>query len=137
MNTSFSSFYPYTLDLDSDHTSFYHVETFDNGLVYQLCLIHTASSMIIDQLSLERKCSLENVHSIWHNHKVITARYDRNDYIDSASEEELIKIQQYFDSRNQMTVVEFLNDHNNREDSIDQALFNHAILAGQRIQEGY
>ena len=137
MNTSFASFYPYTIDLDSDHPSFYHIETFDNGHVYRLHLVDTKINMVIDTLSLERKCSIDNVHFVWHNHKVIQSVFNRAHYSEDAPQDMLDTIQASMQANNQKTVVEFLHEHNDREDRIDEAMFNQALLAGRRIsQEG-
>jgi len=127
MNTSFAKFEPFTYDFTPDHPSFYHIETFDNGVSYRLDLVHTRSNDTVSMLSLEGKCFLDNIDPIWHNHKVIVANFDRDCYTQDAPQEVIDEIKQQFEARNQMTVVEFLKDHNDREDRIDEAVRKHAI----------
>ena len=133
MNTSFEFFNPHTIDLDSDHPNFYRIETFDNGRVYCLQLIDKQIDMVVDSLSLEHKCSLDNIHPVWHNHKVIQSVFNRADYIDDAPQDALDMIKAQMKANNQMTVVEFLKDHNDREDRIDAAYRELAIRAGREV----
>lgn len=133
MNTSFEFFNPYTLYLDSDHPSFYHIKTYDNGLIWRLYLVHTASDEIVDTLSLEGRCHLDNINPIWHDHKVIQSVFNRADYIDDAPQDVLDTIKAQMEANNQMTVVEFLKDHNDSWDRYDEVMFKHAIAEGQRI----
>jgi hypothetical protein len=110
MKTSFSSFYPYTDYLDSDHPSFYHIETFDNGIYWNLKLIHTRSGDTIDSINLEGH--IRDVHPIWYNHLVIQARFNREDYVDDITDEKVAEIKAYHDTQNTTRLEDFITHHN-------------------------
>ena len=112
MKTSFAKFEPFTLDLTNDHQSFYHIEVFDNGIRWELQLVHTLSCMVYDSLNLEYRISLSSIDPIWHDHKVIRSPFNRDDWNADAPEETIEFIKARCEVMNQMSLEDFILDHN-------------------------
>lgn len=91
----------------------YHIRTFDDGRQYELNLVHTNSNIVVDFISLRGKCSIERIHPIWHTHKVIQNVFNRKDYVEDAPQDIMDIIKEQFEANNLMTVVEFIENHNN------------------------
>lgn len=96
----------------TDNSYEYHIRTFDDGILYRLELVHDSGN-VVDFVSLRGKCSMERIHPIWHNHKVLQSIFNREDYVEDAPKDIMETIKKQFEANNQMTLVEFIENHNN------------------------
>lgn len=112
MKTSFAKFEPFTLDLTNDHPDFYHISVFDNGIRWELRLVHTLSDRVYDALNLEYRISLDSIDPIWHEHKVIQRVFNREDWNADADEESIEFIKAECNARNQTCLADFILEHN-------------------------
>lgn len=125
MRTSFSSFYPYTEYLDSDHPSFYTVHQFSDHLVWELQLVHTRSNIVIDRLSLMGLVT--EIHPIWNDHLVLNYIFDIKDWnTELATEEQIAEVKAHYDARNTTRLEDFIAEHNSniQNSSIYEHLVN-------------
>ena len=97
---------------NADDSHEYQIRTFDDGILYRLELVHNSGN-VADFVSLRGKCSIDRIHPIWHDKKVIQSIFNIGDYIEDAPQYILDIIKEQFEANNQMTVVEFIANHNN------------------------
>ena len=94
----------------------YHIETFDNGIRYQLLLVHTRSGNIVDSHNLDN-CLMrpESVDPCFYNHKVIRSKFNKEDW-NTTDPVVLKQLEDHYKSLNQQSLIDFLKEHNEREE---------------------
>lgn len=110
VNTSFSHFEPFTLDLTSDLPSYYSVHNYSDGHRWELRLYDIHADMIIDTIDLQGH--IRDVSPIWYDHLVLNYVFDRNDWNDDATEEEIAWVKAFYESKNKTRLEDFITEHN-------------------------
>jgi hypothetical protein len=110
VNTSFSHFELFNIDLTSDSPSYYRIENYSDGHRWELRLIDIHANMIVDRINLEGR--IRDVSSIWYDHPVINYVFNRGDWNDDATEEQLAWIKDFYDARNKTRLEDFITEHN-------------------------
>jgi hypothetical protein len=110
MNTSFEHFEPFNIDLTSDSPSYYRIENYSDGHRWELRLIDIHANMTVDTINLEGH--IRDVSSIWYDHPVINYVFDRSDWNDDATEEDIAWIKEFYDARNKTRLEDFITEHN-------------------------
>ncbi len=118
MTTTFQKLDPMDYIFNKGASS-YHIEVFDNGIRYELLLVHTSSGKTVDSHSLHN-CLMcpEFVDPCFYNHKVIKGKFDRSDWIDNACPYVLKTIEDRINANNQQSLIDFLKEHNEREERL-------------------
>lgn len=113
MSTSFQKLDPLDNIFNKGANS-YHIEVFDNGIRYELRLIHSSSESVVDSINLEwGKISIDSIDSVFHNHKVIKGRFNRADWTDDACPNALKSIENKINENNQQSLFDYIIEHNN------------------------
>lgn len=66
--------------------------------------------MIVDRINLEGR--IRDVSSIWYNHPVINYVFNRSDWNDDATDEDIAWIKEFYDARNKTRLEDFITEHN-------------------------
>lgn len=112
MSTTFQKLDPLDYVFNNGAQS-YHIEQFDNGIQFQLRLIHTKSGKIVDSHNLEWGLMLpEFVDPAFYNHKVIKGKFDRSDWNEDACPYVLKTIEDQINAGNQQSLIDYLKEHN-------------------------
>jgi len=106
MKSTFSEFHI------ADNVNNYTIETFDNGVLWQLRLVEKSTGDIVDSLNLERSIIMSGILPIWLDEKVIQSKFNRQEWSDEAPEEALQIVKDMCNQRNNSSLREFINEHN-------------------------
>lgn len=104
----------------------YHIEQFDNGIRFELRLIHTNSDRCVDHLNLEwGTISLEHIDPVFYNHKVIKSRFNRSDWNEDACPHVLKTIKDRMNENNQQSLIDYVKEHNEFNENYMEVMINH------------
>jgi hypothetical protein len=96
----------------------YHIEQFDNGVRFELRLIHSKSGKCVDSHNLEWGLMLPQfVDSAFYNHKVIKGVFDRTEWNDDACPHILKIVEDRINANNQQSLIDYLEEHNKFNES--------------------
>ena len=101
-----------TFYLVNDLPSFYYIFVYDDGNRWELQLRDGLSHSLCDSFNLEYRVNLSAIDEIWYTHKVIKCQFDRDDWNADASDESIENIKAGCRAQNQMSLEEFVTDHN-------------------------
>jgi type IV secretory pathway component VirB8 len=66
--------------------------------------------MIVDRIDLQGH--IRDVSPIWYDHLVFNYVFDRKDWRDDATEEQIAEVKAFYDSRNTTRLEDFIAEHN-------------------------